>query len=350
MENDLVGVGAGPANLSLAALITSATERGLISIRSTFLERNHAILCHSGQLFPGTLMQTEFYRDLVTPIDPTSRFSFLNYLKSNGRMDQFLCSSSICPTRREFTDYFNWVAKQITDIVFAANVTSVDYEPETNLFIVEAELGPRSQTRYLAKHIVLGSGPQPNSTIASSGGGHVVDVSALLTFNFPDSPQRVLVIGGGQSAAECIRLKIDHRTTYRYRTPVSLGPHRLMLRPRESRDLQLISSDVAVTPAATLTWAHDVFGNAVATAAFQGMADHLVVDCVAEIQVTTAAWPVFEIAASAISYPFRYSDDEWTDLGALAIQQYPDPSGQFAGGRAPSLPAIRRTPFPCSKI
>ena len=209
MENDLVGVGAGPANLSLAALITSATERGLISIRSTFLERNHAILWHSGQLFPGTLMQTEFYRDLVTPIDPTSRFSFLNYLKSNGRMDQFLCSSSICPTRREFTDYFNWVAKQITDIVFAANVTSVDYEPETNLFIVEAELGPRSQTRYLAKHIVLGSGPQPNSTIASSGGGHVVDVSALLTFNFPDSPQRVLVIGGGQSAAECMNYLLN---------------------------------------------------------------------------------------------------------------------------------------------
>ena len=119
MENDLVGVGAGPANLSLAALITSARERGLISIRSTFLERNQAIFWHSGQLFPGTLMQTEFYRDLVTPIDPTSRFSFLNYLKSNGRLDQFLCSSSIWPTRREFEDYFNWVAKQITDIIFA---------------------------------------------------------------------------------------------------------------------------------------------------------------------------------------------------------------------------------------
>jgi hypothetical protein len=43
-----------------------------------------------------------------------------------------------------------------------------------------------------------------------------------------------------------ITLKIHHRTTYRYREPVSLGPHRLMLRPRESRDLRLISSDVAV--------------------------------------------------------------------------------------------------------
>ena len=36
-------------------------------------------------------------------------------------------------------------------------------------------------------------------------------------------------------------------------------------------------------------------------------------------------------SASAIFYPFRYSDDEWTDLGALAIQQYPDPTGQLRG-------------------
>ena len=80
-----------------------------------------------------------------------------------------------------------------------------------------------------------------------------------------------------------ITLRIHHRTTYRYRQPVSLGPHRLMLRPRESRDLRLISSDVEVTPAAVVTWAHDVFGNAVATADFSVMADTLVIDSVAEL-------------------------------------------------------------------
>ena len=128
-----------------------------------------------------------------------------------------------------------------------------------------------------------------------------------------------------------ITLKIHHKTTYRYRQPVSLGPHRLMLRPRESRDLRLISSDVAVTPDAVVTWAHDVFGNAVATASFQTVVDTLVIDSVAELQLNAAAWPIFDVAASAIFYPFQYSEDEWIDLGALTIQQYQDKAAQLQG-------------------
>ncbi|MGO4870170.1 MAG: transglutaminase family protein [Roseiarcus sp.] len=125
-------------------------------------------------------------------------------------------------------------------------------------------------------------------------------------------------------------LTVRHRTTYRYRQLVSLGPHRLMMRPRESRDLRLISSAVTVAPAAQVTWAHDVFGNSVATAMFQGVTDSLVIDSVVELQLYGSAWPVFDIAASAIVYPFRYSDNEWTDLGALTIQQYSDPAGRLA--------------------
>jgi transglutaminase-like putative cysteine protease len=126
-----------------------------------------------------------------------------------------------------------------------------------------------------------------------------------------------------------ITLEIHHKTTYRYHRPVSLLPHRLMLRPRESRELRLLSSTITVTPTATVTWAQDVFGNAIATAGFQAMSDHLVIESAAEIELDASAWPVFDIAASAISYPFRYSDNEWTDLGALAIQQHPDPTGRL---------------------
>ncbi len=124
-------------------------------------------------------------------------------------------------------------------------------------------------------------------------------------------------------------LQIHHKTTYRYRQPVSLGPHRLMLRPRESRDLRLISSELKIDPPASLTFAQDVFGNSVATAYFNRLVDTLTIDCVTRLALDAAAWPVFDVAASAIFYPFQYAEDERTDLGALMFQQYADPTGRL---------------------
>jgi hypothetical protein len=45
------------------------------------------------------------------------------------------------------------------------------------------------------------------------------------------------------------------------------------------------------------------------------MYDTMVADSVAEIELEAAAWPIFDIAASAIVYPCQYSHDEWKDLG-----------------------------------
>jgi transglutaminase-like putative cysteine protease len=125
------------------------------------------------------------------------------------------------------------------------------------------------------------------------------------------------------------QIRIHHRTTYHYRYAVKLGPHRLMLRPREGRDLRLVSHEVSISPQAQISWATDVFGNAVATAVFSEMTDILTVDSLASVDLTAAAWPVFAIAGSAITFPFRYSDGEWTDLGALTARQYADPSRQL---------------------
>ncbi len=126
-----------------------------------------------------------------------------------------------------------------------------------------------------------------------------------------------------------VTIRIEHRTTYRYDRPVSLGPHRLMLRPRESRDVRLTAFELTVMPEAQVTWAQDVFGNAVATASFGAPADALVVASASTLELDAVAWPVFPMAASATSYPFRYADHEWTDLGALAIPQHPDPAGRL---------------------
>jgi len=137
-----------------------------------------------------------------------------------------------------------------------------------------------------------------------------------------------------------IALKVLHTTTYRFNEHVRLLPHRLMLRPRESRELRLMSSNVTVTPHADLTWAHDVFGNTVATATFQMAATNLVIVSVVELKLDAAAWPVFDIAVSAMSYPFRYSDDDWTDLGALALPSSRTRRGSYEIGRKCSFEEV----------
>ena len=84
-------------------------------------------------------------------------------------------------------------------------------------------------------------------------------------------------------------------------------------------------STCAGSPDAAVTWAHDVFGNAVATASFVGMTDRLVVDSEAELVLGADPWPVFDIAVAAAAYPFAYTDADWRDLGALVVPQYLDP-------------------------
>jgi transglutaminase-like putative cysteine protease len=126
-----------------------------------------------------------------------------------------------------------------------------------------------------------------------------------------------------------IALSIWHKTTYRYRRPVTLGIHRLQLRPRESRDLRVLSADITVTPSAPLKWANDVFGNAIATVFFSAPADLLIVESHITLDHDSVPWPLFDIASSAISYPLRYSDDEKIDLGALLVPQHPDPDGRL---------------------
>lgn len=80
------------------------------------------------------------------------------------------------------------------------------------------------------------------------------------------------------------------------------------------------------------------------------MTDMLIIDSVANISLDTADWPVFAIAASAISYPFHYSADEWTDLGALTIAQYPDPAERLQHWARGFVGSNLTDTLPCSRI
>jgi transglutaminase-like putative cysteine protease len=122
---------------------------------------------------------------------------------------------------------------------------------------------------------------------------------------------------------------IRHATTYLYRRTVRLGVHRLQLRPRENRDIRVAAMDVVMTPPGTLTWANDVFGNAIASATFAAPTDRLTIESRVTLEHHAVPWPVFDIAASAACYPFAYALDEVSDLGALLIPQFADPAGRL---------------------
>jgi transglutaminase-like putative cysteine protease len=123
-------------------------------------------------------------------------------------------------------------------------------------------------------------------------------------------------------------LTVRHATTYRYSAAVTFGPHRLMLRPRDSHDLRLVEASLVISPPGTLRWMHDVFGNSVALVDFEEPAAGLSIVSTLAIVRYALARPDFPISPEAESYPFMHSADDRADLGRLRDRHYPDPRGE----------------------
>jgi transglutaminase-like putative cysteine protease len=126
-----------------------------------------------------------------------------------------------------------------------------------------------------------------------------------------------------------IMLNVRHTTVYRYRRPVRLGDHRLMLRPRDSHDLRLIRTSLNFSPAASVRWVHDVFGNSIAIASFTESAAELRIESRLQLETYVVERPRSEIAPEAATYPFIYSSDDRIDLGHMLECHHPDPSGRL---------------------
>lgn len=148
-------------------------------------------------------------------------------------------------------------------------------------------------------------------------------------------------------------MKIQHRTIYRYATPVTFNAHRLLLRPRDGFAVRVRRCDVTISPVASLNWAEDALGNAVATATFSAMADTLVIESEVDLDLLAPPWPVFNIASSAIRYPFVYGTEDRRDLGAMLTSGPPDGAGEVeawargfvAGEETDSLSLLRDINF-----
>ena len=135
-------------------------------------------------------------------------------------------------------------------------------------------------------------------------------------------------------------VNLSHVTTYSYSQPASFGEHRLMVRPRESYDQHLLTSDLKIDPEPSdLRWLQDVFGNAVAIATFDKRHDHLRIESTAQLLHHPSDLEDVHIEEYARSYPFTYSSEEMPDLLRSIERQHLDPqrhidswARRFVGG------------------
>lgn len=205
--HDVIGVGIGPFNLGLAALAEPIEE-----LDAVFLDENERFDWHPGLLLDGATLQTPFLADLVTLADPTSHYSFLNYLKASGRIYAFYIRESFFMLRAEYNQYCRWVAERLSNLVFEQRVARIAYDAADDCYAVTAirpATGERSVRR--ARRLVLGTGPArywPAGCDALDGAVcHAADYLAHRD-TLADKTS-VTLIGSGQSAAEIFHERLE---------------------------------------------------------------------------------------------------------------------------------------------
>jgi lysine N6-hydroxylase len=192
---EVVGAGLGPFNLSLAALLEPLPD-----VRARFFEARSSFQWHCGIMVPGAQLQVSFLKDLVTLVDPTSRFSFLNYLAHQGRLYRFLTAHTDRCSRHEFELYYQWAASQLESVHWDHPVERIDLT--AGGFSVSCS-GAGSVT---ATNLVLGSGREPwmPEYAVRLRGDTVLHSAELRTVRPAIRGRDVLVIGAGQSGAEVV--------------------------------------------------------------------------------------------------------------------------------------------------
>jgi transglutaminase-like putative cysteine protease len=125
-------------------------------------------------------------------------------------------------------------------------------------------------------------------------------------------------------------LEIVHHTRYEYSAPVTLGDYRLMFRPRDSHDLHLLHTGLAIEPAATVRWIHDPFGNSIAIASFDGATGTLELTSTIRLEHFALPLELPPIEEYARTLPFSYLAEEAPDLARYVERHYPDPNAMVS--------------------
>lgn len=197
---DFIAIGVGPFNLGLACLTEPIED-----LNGIFLDKKEKFDWHPGMLLEDTTLQVPFMADLVTLADPTNPFSFLNYIKEQGRIYSFYIRENFLLLRNEYNQYCQWAIKKLSNIHFNTEVRHIDYDEKDELYVVTSICTKTDEIKiYKAKKIVLGTGTQPYIPECSKKlKGKALHSSGYLNYKEElQKEKRITVLGSGQSAAE----------------------------------------------------------------------------------------------------------------------------------------------------
>ncbi|MGQ7855061.1 lysine N(6)-hydroxylase/L-ornithine N(5)-oxygenase family protein [Pedobacter sp. WC2501] len=196
---DIVGIGIGPFNLGLAALCAPIN-----SLSTLFLDQANEFNWHPGMMLSDATLQVPFMADLVTMADPTSPYSFLNYLKQTDRLYKFYIREDFFVLRKEYNAYCKWAINHLQNCQFGQKVIGINYVD--GVYQVEKiDQVTGSRETILTKKIVLGTGTTPKvpDFINPAEEKNAIHSSEYLKFKPTLLNQKtVTIIGSGQSAAE----------------------------------------------------------------------------------------------------------------------------------------------------
>lgn len=211
---DLLCVGFGPASLATAIALHDASISP--APKALFMERQSQFAWHAGMQLPGAKMQISFMKDLATPRNPRSKFTFTNYLFECGRLNQFINLGTFLPSRMEYEDYMRWCASHFEKegkVSYGMDVEGVRVaEKSKDGKVTSWTVTARNQNGELisrrARHVVIAAGGRPVIPPNMQGLKHIQHSSQYATQigriqqKETGRPLRFAVVGSGQSAAE----------------------------------------------------------------------------------------------------------------------------------------------------
>ncbi|MDQ3403949.1 MAG: lysine N(6)-hydroxylase/L-ornithine N(5)-oxygenase family protein [Actinomycetota bacterium] len=206
----VLAIGAGPANLALAVAMEELAPDHLAQ-DTLIVEQHDDVAWQRGMLLPWTQSQVSFLKDLVTPRNPRSEFSFVNYLHSVGRLDEFINLGTFTPYRLEISRYLQWVANSLTKVRVEYGRTVVAVEP-----VMDA---PGAVRGWLVRFsdgdtihcddLIIGAGrdahiPSVFAELPAERVVHSTQYSSRIADLDAATTKRIVVVGGAQSAAEML--------------------------------------------------------------------------------------------------------------------------------------------------